>query len=184
MKKCKRCGTKIPCSIMIDGVRRILQNRVHCIVCVPYGKSRYVTKTEEGRRKRIAQKARSYYHRYKRNNGVDKISERRKKYKQYIIKLLGGECQICGYNRCIRNFTFHHIRDKRFEISERAFQFSLSKTLPELKKCILICHNCHGEIHDGLVKLEIIDKLNCRNIEMLQKLERKSWSDVIGWDAQ
>ncbi len=56
----------------------------------------------------------------------------------------------CPYNRCLRNLVFHHEFGKEFELSQRAFQFSWEKLLPEIKKCVLLCANCHGEVHDGL----------------------------------
>lgn len=128
-KPCKKCGRDIPISVIIGGVRRVLRNRANCLTCVPFGESRYVAKTEEGRRKRIAAKSRSYYKRYKEIHGVDKIKERRNRYRRHIIDLLSGNCQICGYSRCYRNLTFHHTRDKRLRLDERSFQFALQTLL-------------------------------------------------------
>lgn len=70
------------------------------------------------------------------------------KLKIEAIKRLGGKCSICGYNKNIAALTFHHLRDKKFTLNSRNFKcFSKEKVEEELKKCILLCHNCHSEIH-------------------------------------
>ena len=62
----------------------------------------------------------------------------------------GGKCQLCGYNKSIRALQFHHIdpNEKDFGISGGTKSFEKMK--PELDKCILVCSNCHCEIHDGI----------------------------------
>jgi len=77
---------------------------------------------------------------------------KRAKLKEQAVAFMGGKCQICGYNRCMRNLAFHHINgtDKSFQIIGA---WSWRKIEEELKKCILVCHNCHGEIHEGLIHL-------------------------------
>ena len=59
----------------------------------------------------------------------------------------------CGYNRCNRALTFHHLRDKSFIISGSHTR-SWEAILEELKKCVLLCQNCHNELHDGLFTID------------------------------
>lgn len=75
------------------------------------------------------------------------------KTKLKAIEYKGGKCQICGYNKCVRSLQFHHLdpNEKDFGISGGTKSFE--KLKPELDKCILVCANCHGEIHDGLIDL-------------------------------
>ena len=77
----------------------------------------------------------------------------RQRLKLRAILYKGGRCQVCGYNRCIRALTFHHLSpaEKDFNIggSTRAW----SRIKAELDKCILLCANCHAEAHEGLVAL-------------------------------
>lgn len=78
----------------------------------------------------------------------NKSLQRSNKHKLFLIKHLGGKCQTCGYKKCIAALTFHHIDPnlKNFSISQK-----LSKSLPalieEANKCILLCNNCHAELH-------------------------------------
>ena len=83
----------------------------------------------------------------------------RKRTKVKLIEYKGGKCEICGYNRCITALEFHHLNpnEKDFSISGRSLSFDRLKN--EVDKCILVCSNCHSEIHAGLInpnKLTII----------------------------
>lgn len=75
------------------------------------------------------------------------------KTKLKAVEYKGGKCQICGYNKCVRSLQFHHLdpNEKDFGISGGTKSFE--KLKPELDKCILVCANCHCEIHDGLINL-------------------------------
>lgn len=65
---------------------------------------------------------------------------------------MGGKCAICGYNRCLSALDLHHLNpeEKDFTISyntNRAWE----EVNKEIQKCILVCSNCHREIHEGLI---------------------------------
>lgn len=81
------------------------------------------------------------------------VKKFRQNKKRTIVALAGGQCVICGYNRCIRNLHFHHLdpKQKLFGVSSGGHGHSLEKIKAEVSKCILVCANCHGEIHDGLI---------------------------------
>ena len=63
------------------------------------------------------------------------------------IEHMGGKCSICSYDHPA-GLQFHHRnpREKEFEISSR---MSWVRIVEELKKCALVCANCHCEIHAG-----------------------------------
>ena len=75
--------------------------------------------------------------------------DRRRRLKQKCIEYKGGKCSICGYNRCIAALDFHHVNPAKKEI----YRYRLYKrkwndeARKELDECILICANCHREIH-------------------------------------
>lgn len=78
-----------------------------------------------------------------------RISELRREVKLKCIEYKGGACARCGYNKCPTSLSFHHqdADGKDFGISSNGYSRSFEKCKPELDKCILLCMNCHGEIH-------------------------------------
>jgi hypothetical protein len=73
--------------------------------------------------------------------------------KRQCIEYKGGKCVICGYNKCPDALDFHHVNpdEKDFNISGGTKSFESLK--PELDKCILVCANCHREIHAGITQI-------------------------------
>ena len=62
------------------------------------------------------------------------------------LKRLYG-CSVCGYKKSLDALCFHHKRDKKYIVS-RMSQNSRKSIKEEIRKCILVCHNCHSEIHE------------------------------------
>ena len=77
------------------------------------------------------------------------VHKRRKKVRQMAVEYKGGNCEVCGYNRCIEALEFHHINSsgKDFSISEKGYTRSWNRVKEELDKCMLLCANCHRELH-------------------------------------
>lgn len=75
---------------------------------------------------------------------------RGKKRKVQLIKDKGGKCEICGYNKCLAGLVFHHTDPtlKKFQLDIRSLSNRSWKLIEEEAKiCMLLCHNCHIEIH-------------------------------------
>lgn len=78
--------------------------------------------------------------------------ERQRSFKEKLVKYKGGYCEKCGYNKYIGALEFHHLdpTQKDFNISYgKGYSFN-DKIKKELDKCILVCANCHREIHGEL----------------------------------
>ena len=77
----------------------------------------------------------------------------RRDYKEIVIEYK-KECQICGEGD-FRVLVFHHINkaDKLFSPSQPA-QRSEKAIINEIKKCLVLCLNCHKKVHFN----HVIDK--------------------------
>jgi 5-methylcytosine-specific restriction endonuclease McrA len=75
----------------------------------------------------------------------------RRSMKLQAIKMLGGKCSKCGYDRCVDALEFHHENQ-----DEKEFKLGSGNTMSwvdyksEAMKCILVCSNCHKEIHSKI----------------------------------
>ena len=73
--------------------------------------------------------------------------------KDRMVQAMGGKCQCCGYNKCNNSLAFHHLDPSKKDMGfgeTRANPKQWSVLVEELRKCILVCNNCHGEIHAGV----------------------------------
>ncbi len=61
-------------------------------------------------------------------------------------------CYLCRYNKCAGALVFHHVKpeDKSKPISSYDFCYKTDHWFVESQKCVLICHNCHSEVHELL----------------------------------
>ena len=112
-------------------------------------------------------------------------SDFRRNRKLNLIKVCGNQCNICGYNRAISALEFHHINpeEKEYALASMGTCHQLEKDLEEIKKCILVCSNCHREIHEGfytkdelfLKKIYLDDIANELINDRNSKLEEKHY---------
>ena len=84
----------------------------------------------------------------------ERVKAWRRKTKERIVESLGGMCTCCGYSGIA--LDIHHLDPsiKEFSFSSvRANSKSWDKIVEELRKCVLLCSNCHREIHAGIREL-------------------------------
>lgn len=79
-------------------------------------------------------------------NGLQ--TDRFREYKKQAVEYKGGKCQKCGYDKCVAALDFHHINPEEKDPNWRKMRnWTFERIKPELDKCILVCGNCHAEIH-------------------------------------
>lgn len=80
------------------------------------------------------------------------VHKRRLKFKSLCVEYKGGCCELCGYDKYQGALEFHHLdpKEKDFQLSKT---LSWDKAKTEMDKCIMLCANCHREVHAGLVKV-------------------------------
>lgn len=66
----------------------------------------------------------------------------------------GGKCERCGYNTCLKALEFHHLDPTKKDFTISNDKFKLAEAVEETKKCIILCANCHRELHDNIWSIE------------------------------
>lgn len=54
---------------------------------------------------------------------------------------------------------FHHIdsSQKSFDIGKQFHIKAIGTIINEIKKCVVLCANCHRKVHAGIIRLEDYD---------------------------
>ena len=72
-------------------------------------------------------------------------SDSNRKFVRKVKSIFG--CSVCGYKKSLLALHFHHVGPKVNEVS-KMFGYSRESLKREIRNCILVCSNCHCEIHD------------------------------------
>jgi hypothetical protein len=90
------------------------------------------------------------------SENVKSVNKWRNITKQRMIDSFGGKCGICGYDNCPQALEFHHLNphEKEITLSKMTAGPKKWKTIVnELRKCVMVCSNCHREIHFSDLKI-------------------------------
>lgn len=105
-------------------------------------------------------KQRNHYHRVKyQQNTYHSQTLRGTRRKLRLIRLHGGCCQQCSYQRNLAALQFHHRRseEKRFQLDLRSLSNRRWATIAEeAAKCDLLCANCHAELHHPELSIDTV----------------------------
>lgn len=78
-----------------------------------------------------------------------------KECKKYFWDHIGAYCRVCGYDKSIRALHCHHLDKSQKTSVTDTLALAISSGHDKLKlwckrtKFIILCANCHGELHDG-----------------------------------
>jgi len=83
------------------------------------------------------------------------VTKRRRKLKSLLVEYKGGKCMVCSYKKTPWAMDLHHVDEskKSFDMSSGGLTRSWERTKKEADKCVLLCANCHREIHAGVTQL-------------------------------
>lgn len=171
MKVCLNCGKKFPIHLKYNGKKHNCCNRKYCLECSPPGrhntsqlhiKFKIETTTSNSKicfrcKKEyplemfydISRGNKNVKYSYCRYCSIKSTLQKQDHFKLLCIDYKGGKCEICGYNKCQASLEFHH-RDpsiKEFIISKYRTLKLTDECKKELEKCMLLCSNCHREVH-------------------------------------
>jgi ribosomal protein L24E len=155
IKNCEYCGKELKSKI---GKRKFKRDKRFCNQKC-HDKAKYINSSKQHKK-------------FKDEYGLNKYTLRGIQKKLELIELFGGKCEKCGYDKNISAFDFHHKNpyDKSFEVKVQNIK---SKTddeiLNEALKCILLCSNCHRELHNPY-----LDKSHVKRVLELEYLKKGS----------
>lgn len=79
-------------------------------------------------------------------------AKRERAYKEF-----GSECMLCGYSKCRAALDWHHLDPTIKDVEpSKVFSRSWENIVDELKKCVILCSNCHREVHAGVRKISLV----------------------------
>ena len=89
-------------------------------------------------------------------DAVSPVVAHRRRRKQMAVAYMGGHCFSCDRDGPPCIFEFHHwdADQKAFGISQDGNTRSWQRVLAELQKCVMLCANCHREVHSGVRRLD------------------------------
>jgi len=159
VKECKRCKRLLPKDSFAKQAKRHDGLYPMCQECSTISRREWYLKTRPDRlkyRKQYSEKNKSKIIHLNKING----EKRQARVDQRKVDA-GGKCAECGYDKYLGALHFHHINrtDKTARVSNKARAVILSsETAAELSKCVLLCANCHAEVHGR-------ERLLCKNIK-------------------
>jgi hypothetical protein len=80
----------------------------------------------------------------------------RKRTKERLVTAFNSKCGVCSYSKCIQALQFHHLdpEHKDFGLANVIANIkSWDTIISEARKCIMVCGNCHSEIHAGITPI-------------------------------
>lgn len=97
------------------------------------------------------------------------VAKRRRTVKKQLVEEAGGACILCGYSRWLGALQFHHVEPdgKEFHLAHRGYSRSIAKSRAEMRKCVLLCANCHAEVEGGFATLPVDS--GCGSKELVER---------------
>lgn len=85
-----------------------------------------------------------------------RAAQLRQEKKARAVRYMGGRCAACGRRGPQQLFEFHHLdpREKDFGISQSGAAHRWERIVAELAKCVMLCPNCHREVHAGVREID------------------------------
>lgn len=119
---------------------------------------------------------------------LDRVKTNKQKNQEFFWKCMGQFCRHCGYDKSIPALQAHHI-DKESKQGKKDtlsswMNCSRSGLVDRVKrsKIIILCANCHAELHAGLWKIDESfkgDNLRFRGLSYLPDYVEKAFDRLV-----
>jgi len=93
--------------------------------------------------------------------GAKYVISWRRRTKERMVKSFGNKCSVCDNTYPQEIFEFHHLKPetKEFNLGRiRSNCFSWERIVIELRKCIMVCANCHRLIENNYIEVPLNPK--------------------------
>ena len=117
------------------------------------------------------------------NKNLQYVRSSQKRRRINLRRMCGDKCALCGQNKTPIALEFHHIKpeNKSFAIND-GHSRKLIDDIAEVEKCIMVCANCHREIHSGFYDEEelwkkqiIIEEIKQELLQTVEKRGEKNY---------
>ena len=175
MPICNKCGNGFPNYVKIEGKTKNISSRRYCLTCSPWGKHNtkqihVLDSISSAWMLEPCNVCGMPYDKRKRAIGRTTcfccINKHREKVKgDRVYGIVGESCWKCGYNKGERGrkiLEFHHVvpEQKKFGLTLRHIgQLRWETIEEEMRKCVLLCPNCHREEVNGILTQSEILKI-------------------------
>lgn len=85
----------------------------------------------------------TWYPKNKLRHKLTNYASRRKRIEKINAYKLEKGCADCGYKKYACALDFDHLGNKKFGINDKGFDLKWERVLKEIKKCEVVCANCH-----------------------------------------
>lgn len=151
MNKCLKCGELFKNRILINGLIKVVNSRKYCLICSPFGqrntKKLHLPERNIDSKKKCPQCGRKF--KWNKNNVCwsCRSTKRRKQNRQKALNYLGHKCRTCGIeDKDV--LTFHHKnQNSKYDNLSSLWHRNWNLIQKEIKKCELLCANCHMKLH-------------------------------------
>lgn len=133
VKKCARCKQLLPLDKFTSNKNHKDGKQSSCKNCL----NNYTKEHYQKNKQKYKDKAAKYRL---------KVKNKLKNYKSNLFCVVCKESESC----CL---DFHHINDIKLDNISNLLNTSWEIIKKEIKKCIVLCANCHRKIHAGLIKI-------------------------------
>lgn len=104
------------------------------------------------------QKSRDYYAKNVEKHRKD-VGDRKRRWVAEAVEKIQKVKQLYGCSLCSESdpccLDFHHLGDKKDAVSVLAQHgYSWETIVEEIKKCLLLCANCHRKVHAGRLSID------------------------------
>jgi hypothetical protein len=94
----------------------------------------------------------------------------RRRTKARMVEAFGGECAICKIKSYPEIYDFHHLDPTQKDFSVGGLSVKAwDKLVKELRKCIMLCGNCHRLFHCGYIEIPLnVKRFDEKYVEYIQ----------------